>query len=300
MASVTARRKCPDLIFVKPRFEVYKAVSRQIRDIFLDYTPLVEPLSLDEAYLDVTENLKGMTSATEIALDIRRRILETTGLTASAGVSYNKFLAKLASDYNKPNGQFVVTPKTGPAFIESLPVRKFHGVGPATAERMRKLRIETGADLRACSLMFLTQHFGSSGEWYYWIARGVDPRRVRPDRERKSVGAETTFFEDLSEIGTARDGLLPLIDKVWRHCDANGLYGRTITVKIKYSDFHQVTRSHTSRKTVASLAALRDRSFALLDSVFPVKKGIRLLGVTVSSFPEGHESEDEPQLSFDL
>jgi len=300
MASVTARRKCPDLIFVKPRFEVYKAVSRQIRDIFLDYTPLVEPLSLDEAYLDVTENLKGMASATEIALEIRRRILETTGLTASAGVSYNKFLAKLASDHNKPNGQFVVTPKIGPAFIESLPVRKFHGIGPATAERMRKLGIETGADLRARSLMFMSQHFGSSGEWYYWIARAVDPRRVRPDRERKSVGAETTFFEDLSEIGTARGGLLPLIDKVWRHCDANRLYGRTITVKIKYSDFHQVTRSHTGRQAIASLANLRDRSFALLDSVFPLQKGIRLLGVTVSSFPEGHGEEDEPQLSFDL
>ncbi len=300
MPSVTARRKCPELIFVKPRFEVYKAVSRQIRDIFLDYTPLVEPLSLDEAYLDVTENLKGMTSATEIALEIRRRILDTTGLTASAGISYNKFLAKLASDYNKPNGQFVVTPKTGPAFIESLPVRKFHGVGPATAERMRKLGIETGADLRAKSLMFLSQHFGSSGEWYYWISRAVDPRRVRPDRERKSVGAETTFFQDLSEIGTARDGLMPLIEKVWRHCDGNALHGRTVTVKVKYSDFHQVTRSHTGRKAVTSLAELREQSFALLDSVFPVQKGIRLLGVTVSSFPDLHDDEDQPQLSFDL
>jgi DNA polymerase-4 len=300
MASVTARRKCPELIFVKPRFEVYKAVSRQIRDIFLDYTPLVEPLSLDEAYLDVTENLKGMTSATEIAVEIRRRILEATGLTASAGVSYNKFLAKLASDYNKPNGQFVVTPKIGPAFIESLPVRKFHGVGPATAERMRKLGIETGADLRAKSLMFLTQHFGSSGEWYYWISRAVDPRRVRPDRERKSVGAETTFFQDLSDIGTARDGLMPLIEKVWRHCDANRLQGRTVTVKVKYSDFHQVTRAHTGRKAVASLEDLREQSFTLLDSVFPVQKGIRLLGVTVSSFADTHDMEQTSQLSFDL
>ncbi len=300
MASVTARRKCPELIFVKPRFEIYKTVSRQIRDIFLDYTPLVEPLSLDEAYLDVTENLKGMTSATEIALEIRRRILEATGLTASAGVSYNKFLAKLASDYNKPDGQFVVTPKIGPAFIESLPVRKFHGVGPATAERMRKLGIETGADLRAKSLMFLSQHFGSSGEWYYWISRAVDPRRVRPDRERKSVGAETTFFEDLSEIGTARDGLMPLVEKVWRHCDANGLQGRTVTVKVKYSDFHQVTRAHTSRRPLASLADLRQQSFTLLDSVFPVQKGIRLLGVTVSSFTDVQDVQDSSQLSFDL
>ncbi len=299
MASVTARRKCPELIFVKPRFDVYKAVSQQIRAIFLDYTALVEPLSLDEAYLDVTENFKGMNSATEIAKEIRARILEATGLTASAGVSYNKFLAKLASDYNKPNGQFVVTPKIGPAFIESLPVRKFHGVGPATAARMQALGIETGADLRAKPLDFLNRHFGSSGEWYYWISRGVDRRSVKPDRERKSVGAETTFFDDLSEVQAARDGLSPLIDKVWRHCEANELRGRTVTLKVKFSDFRQVTRSRTERGGVTSCEDVRRLCFDLLDGVFPVSKAIRLLGVTLSSFDEAAE-DDQVQLSLAL
>ena len=299
MASVTARRKCPELIFVKPRFDVYKSVSQQIRDIFLDYTSLVEPLSLDEAYLDVTENFKGMTSATEIAKEIRARILDATGLTASAGVSYNKFLAKLASDYNKPNGQFVVTPKIGPAFIESLPVRKFHGVGPATAARMQALGIETGADLRAKPLDFLNRHFGSSGEWYYWISRGVDRRQVKPDRERKSVGAETTFFDDLTEVQAARDGLSPLIDKVWRHCEANGLKGRTVTLKVKFSDFRQVTRSRTERSGVNSRDEVGSLCFDLLDGVFPVSKAIRLLGVTLSSFDEAAE-DDQAQLSLAL
>ena len=163
MPSVTAKRKCPDLIFVSPRFDVYRAVSQQIREIFADYTPLVEPLSLDEAYLDVTENRKGMEIATEIATEIRARIFATTGLTASAGISYNKFLAKMASDQRKPNGQFVITPKNGPAFVEALPVKKFHGVGPATAERMKRHGIETGRDLRDKSLAFLQQHFGMSG-----------------------------------------------------------------------------------------------------------------------------------------
>ena len=299
MASVTARRKCPDLIFVKPRFDVYKAVSQDIRNIFLDYTALVEPLSLDEASLDVTENFKGMTSATEIAREIRARILEATGLTASAGVSYNKFLAKLASDYNKPNGQFVVTPKIGPAFIESLPVRKFHGVGPATAARMQALGIETGADLRDKSLDFLNRHFGSSGSWYYWISRGVDRRQVKPDRERKSVGAETTFFDDIADLEAAKDGILPLIDKVCRHCDNNELRGRTVTLKVKFSDFRQVTRSRTERGGVSGVDEVRTLCFSLLEGVFPISKGIRLLGVTLSSFDEAGE-DDQAQLSLAL
>lgn len=186
MPSVTAARKCPDLIFVKPRFEVYREVSQQIRSIFAEYTPLVEPLSLDEAYLDVTENLKEMPIATEIALEIRAKIKTVTGLNASAGISYNKFLAKMASDLNKPDGQAVITPKNGPAFVEQLAVKKFHGVGPATAEKMHRLGIEMGVDLKARSLPFLTQHFGKSGPYLYGIARGIDNRQVRPDRVRKS------------------------------------------------------------------------------------------------------------------
>ncbi len=197
MPSVTAKRRCPDLIFVNPRFDAYKAVSRQIRAIFAEHTSIIEPLSLDEAYLDVTENLKGIASATRIAEEIRAKIRAETGLTASAGVSYNKFLAKLASDYRKPDGIFVITPNMGPAFVETLQVGKFHGVGPATTAKMNRFGIKTGLDLRAQSLAFLQRHFGKSGPYYYWIARGVDDRRVRADRIRKSIGAESTFFDDL-------------------------------------------------------------------------------------------------------
>ena len=201
LPSVTAKRRCPDLIFVAPRFDVYKAVSLQIREIFAEYTPIIEPLSLDEAYLDVTENLKGIASATEIAEDIRAKIRRETNLTASAGVSYNKFLAKLASDHRKPDGLFVITPKMGPAFVENLPVGKFHGVGPATTAKMNRLGIENGLDLRAQTLPFLRQHFGKFGPYYYWIARGIDERPVRADRVRKSIGAENTFSQDLHRSG---------------------------------------------------------------------------------------------------
>src|SRR6202047_4831264 len=194
MPSITAKRKCPDLIFVKARFDAYKAISLQIREIFAEYTPIIEPLSLDEAYLDVTENLKGISSATQIAEEIRARIRAETELTASAGVSYNKFLAKIASDHRKPDGLFVITPKMGPAFVETLPVGRFHGVGPATTAKMNRLGIETGLDLREQTMPFLQQHFGKPGPYYYWIARGVDERPVRADRIRKSLGAENTFF----------------------------------------------------------------------------------------------------------
>ena len=205
MPSVIAKRKCADLLFVKPRFDVYKAVSLQIRNIFAEYTPIIEPLSLDEAYLDVTENLKGIVSATWIAEEIRARIRAETELTASAGVSYNKLLAKLASDHRKPDGLFVITPKMGPKFVETLPVRKFHGVGPATGKKMEQLGIKTGLELRAKTLAFLQQQFGKAGSYYYWAARGVDERPVRADRARKSVGAENTFPVDLFTYEAARD-----------------------------------------------------------------------------------------------
>jgi DNA polymerase-4 len=197
--SITAHRQCPALIFVAPRFDVYRAVSMQIREIFAEYTPLIEPLSLDEAYLDVTENLKGLPTAVATATEIRHRILEATDLTASAGISYNKFLAKLASDYRKPNGQFVITPDKGASFVENLAVGKFHGIGPVTAEKMNRLGIQTGADLRSKSVDFLVTHFGKSGPWYYAISRGEDDRPVRANRERKSSGSETTFAEDLTD-----------------------------------------------------------------------------------------------------
>src|SRR5260370_4301247 len=214
MPSLIAKRKCPELIFVKPRFDAYKAISLQIGEIFAEYTPIIEPLSLDEAYLDVTKNLKGIISATKIAEEIRARIRAETELTASAGVSYNKFLAKLASDHRKPNGLFVITPEMGPVFVETLPVRKFHGVGPATAKKMKRIGIETGLDLRARTLAFLQQHFGKTCSYYYCASRGLDDRPVRADRIRKSIGAENTFPADLFTYEAARDALRGTIDIV--------------------------------------------------------------------------------------
>jgi DNA polymerase-4 len=283
MPSVIARRKCPDLIFIKPRFETYKAVSAQIRSIFAEYTPIIEPLSLDEAYLDVTENLKGIVSATWIAEEIRARIRAETQLTASAGVSYNKFLAKLASDHKKPDGLFVITPEMGPPFVETLAVRKFHGVGPATAGKMEQLGIRTGLDLRAQTLLFLQQHFGKAGSYYYWAARGIDERPVRADRIRKSVGAENTFPVDLVAYDAARDQLREIIDKVWGYCERSETRGRTVTLKVKFANFRQITRRRTGQTPIGTRDELEQLSNALLEPLFPVARGIRLLGVSLSS-----------------
>lgn len=299
MPSVTASRKCPELVFVKPRLDVYKAVSQQIRGIFAGHTLLIEPLSLDEAYLDVTENLQGIASATEIAEMIRAKIKAETGLTASAGVSYNKFLAKLASDQNKPDGIFVITPKMGPDFVEKLPVRKFHGVGPATTAKMNALGIETGLDLKACPLTFLQEQFGKSGPYYYWIARGVDERPVRANRTRKSVGAENTFPQDIITHEAARQALLPVIEKVWRYCESNGIRARTVTLKLKYADFVQITRSRSAPEFVTSQADMTRLAESLLEPLWPFRKGVRLLGVTLSSL-DGDHPDDARQLSFEI
>ncbi len=301
MPSVTAKRKCPDLIFVKPRFDVYKSVSGQIREIFAEYTPLIEPLSLDEAYLDVTENLMGMEIATEIALEIRAKIKAATGLNASAGISYNKFLAKMASDLNKPNGQAVLTPRVGPRFVETLPVKKFHGVGPATAEKMHRLGIQTGADLKERDLQFLINHFGKSGPYFYGIARGIDERRVKPDRVRKSIGAEDTFAEDIHSFEPALEGLRPLVAKVWRYCQTHNIRGKTVTLKVKYSDFNQITRAKTADKPAASETEIEDIIALLLRPVFPAQKSIRLLGVTLSSLEQAGEGPtDDLQFALPL
>ncbi|MBB1248559.1 DNA polymerase IV [Rhizobium sp. G21] len=297
MPSVTAARKCPDIIFVKPRFEVYRAVSQQIREIFADYTPLIEPLSLDEAYLDVTDNLKSMPIATEIAEEIRARIKAATGLNASAGISYNKFLAKMASDLNKPNGQAVITPKNGPAFVESLAVSKFHGVGPATAEKMHRLGIETGADLKAKSLEFLAAHFGKSGPYFYGIARGVDNRQVKPDRERKSVGAEDTFAEDLVALYDAQSEIAPLVAKVWSYCQKHGISAKTVMVKIKFSDFQQITRSRTIERPLSDHQDIEQIARQLIETAFPFRKPVRLLGVTLSNLGEKSQPT-QAQLDF--
>src|SRR3954467_15141998 len=298
MPSITAKRKCPEVIFVKPRFDTYKAISLQIREIFAAYTPIIEPLSLDEAYLDVTENLKGISLATQIAEEIRGRIRAETELTASAGVSYNKFLAKLASDHRKPDGLFVITPKMGPAFVESLPVRKFHGIGPATARKMEQLGIRTGLDLRAQTLEFLQQHFGKAGSYYYWVARGIDERPVRADRIRKSVGAENTFSVDLFTYEAARDQLRDIIDTVWSYCERSGTRGRTVTLKIKFANFRQITRSRTGQVSIATRVELEQLGNALLEPLFPVAKGIRLLGISLSSLLTGEH--DDKRKAADL
>jgi DNA polymerase-4 len=300
MPSVTAKRKCPDLIFVPPRFDVYKAVSQQIREIFAEYTPLIEPLSLDEAYLDVTENLKGMDIATQIALEIRAEIKAVTGLNASAGISYNKFLAKMASDLNKPNGQAVITPKNGPAFVEALRVKKFHGVGPATAERMRKYGIETGLDLKEKTLEFLVEHFGKSGPYFYGIARGIDERQVKPNRIRKSVGAEDTFVEDIADLDLAIAELKPLTEKLWRYCEAQGISAKTVTVKIKYSDFTQATRSRTGSLAFVGIPDVLAAASDLLATVYPFKRPVRLLGVTLSTLTTSEIGNARSQSQLDL
>src|SRR5207302_1742294 len=268
----------------------------QIREIFAYYTPIIEPLSLDEAYLDVTENLKGIISATKTAEEIRERIRAETGLTASAGVSYNKFLAKIASDHKKPDGLFVITPEMGPTFVETLPVRKFHGVGPATAKKMAGLGIATGLDLRAENLAFLQQHFGKAGAYYYWAARGIDERPVRADRIRKSVGAENTFPADLLTYEAARDALREIVDKVWEYCEGSGIRGRTVTLKVKFANFQQITRSRTGQMQISTRSELEQLSNALLEPFFPVARGVRLLGVSLSSLAEA--SEGQPEFSL--
>jgi DNA polymerase-4 len=284
MPSVMALRKCPDIVFVRPRFDVYRAVSAQIHEVFAEYTDLIEPLSLDEAYLDVTANRRGLPTASATAREIRARIKDVTGLNASAGISYCKFLAKLASDHRKPNGQFAIPPERGEAFIAALPIKKFHGVGPKTAERMNALGIFPGAVLRAQSLSDLQHHFRKSGAWYYAISRGEDHRAVNPNRIRKSSGSETTFKEDLVEPSAIEDGVRAMADEVWDWCEKAQEFGRTVTVKIKWADFQQATRSRTLPASVQTHDALRAVSVELVRSVFPPTKGIRLLGVAVSGF----------------
>jgi DNA polymerase IV len=282
MPSVTARRKCPDLIFVKPRFDIYKEVSLQTRAIFAEHTAIIEPLSLDEAYLDVTENLQGIESATEIAEQIRAKIRAETQLTASAGVSYNKFLAKLASDYRKPDGLFVITPAMGPSFVEALPVERFHGVGPATAAKMKELGVFTALDLRAKDEAFLLKHFGKAGRHFYCICRGIDHRPVLPNRIRKSVGAEKTFSRDLTSLADMRAELGPLVDKVWHYCHSTGVRGRTVTLKVKFADFQIITRSQSRVAPISDRWTLASISAELLAAQFPMRKGVRLIGVSLS------------------
>lgn len=299
MASSTAIRKCPDLLFVKPRFEAYKAVSNQIRSVFAQFTSLIEPLSLDEAYLDVTDTLTDQRTATQTAQAIKEQIKQETGLTASAGVSYNKFLAKLASDYRKPDGLFVIKPHQGLAFVEGLTVGQFHGIGSVTAAKMNQMGIFTGLDLRQKSEAFLLEHFGKVGHHYYSIARAIDTRPVTPDRERKSVGSENTFEQDLTDYADLETELDPLIKSVWAYCQRTGTVGRTVTLKVKYADFQQITRSRTALSAITDQSVFTRISLDLLASLLPLPKGVRLLGVSLSSL-QSTAMIPGGQLSLDL
>src|SRR6202522_1122959 len=291
MPSTVAIRKCAELVFVPPRFDVYREVSKQVQAIFKEYTPLVEPLSLDEAYLDVTDNLRGVPTAWETAKQIRARIHSETNLTASAGISCNKFLAKIASDLRKPNGQFAIMPDQAEAFVATFPVAKFHGVGPKTAARMHALGIETGADLRRQTLDFLQRNFGKAGSWYHEIARGQDDRPVQADRERKSSGSETTFSKDLTDPVQIEAGVIAMTDDVWAWCEKVNACGRTVTVKIKWADFQISTRSRSVEMPIQTREKLHELALDLLRSVFPPPKGIRLVGVTLSNFQSQATSE---------
>jgi DNA polymerase-4 len=299
MPSVTAKRCCPGLIFVKPRFDVYRSVSQQIRSIFGDYTDLVEPLSLDEAYLDVTEDRRGLGSARAIAEDIRRRIREECQLTASAGVSYCKFIAKLASDHRKPDGLCVITPEKGPDFVASLPVARFHGIGPVTARKMERLGIHTGADLRDWTLPALQASFGSSADWYWRICRGIDEREVRPDRPYKSVSAERTFDEDLRDPERLSAELERIAGYAWDRIERARVAGRTVTLKVKFGDFTIITRSKSFSSMIPDRAAFTAAGQALLAALHPLPRGIRLLGLGLHNLAED-EFEAPLQLGLEI
>ncbi len=304
MPSVQAARLCPGLIFRPPRFPAYREVSHQIRAIFHDYTQAVEPLALDEAYLDVSQDLKGIGSATHIAELIRARIRAETGLTASAGVSYNKFLAKLASDQNKPDGICIIRPGEGTAFVAALPVRRFHGVGPRGAEKMARLGIVTGADLREKDIAFLREHFGAQADYLYRAVRGIDLRAVSADRQRKSLGGERTFDRDIATGPGLREALEGIIEIVWTRIEAAGTRGRTVTLKLRLSDFSLHTRARSLPQPVADRAEFARLAHAILDEVLPLALPVRLMGLTLSALageepaPVAGEGEGGGQLAL--
>ncbi|WP_430009303.1 DNA polymerase IV [Methylophaga lonarensis] len=298
MACSRAYRLCPQAVFVRPRFEAYREVSQQIREIFWRYASQVEPLSLDEAYLDVTYTEAFNGSATLIAKAIKQEILAETGLTASAGVSYNKFLAKIASDMDKPNGLYLILPEQGEQFVSTLPIGKFHGIGPATEAKMKKLGIHTGHDLRQKSLVELTEHFGKSGQYYFNIARAIDERPVRSQRIRKSLGKETTFAEDILSVPELTQILLELAEQVLESLSKHQLKGKTVTVKVKYANFQQVTRSQTLDHSIG-FADLQEWIPALLARTEAGHQPVRLVGLSLSGF-EAPVVDDKGQAQLDL
>ena len=291
MPSRYAIAKCPNLIFVKPRFEVYRAVSIQIHDVFKRYTDIVEPVALDEAYLDVTENKRGLPYASNVAQHIRREIFQATNLTASAGISINKFLAKIASGENKPNGMTVILPEDAEAFVESLPIEKFHGIGRVTAAKMKSLGIRTGADLKKCDRYSLVKSFGKVGNYYYNIARAKDNRAVEANRIRKSIGAENSFAENLTDEETILIKLKQIAITLVERIERNQASGRTLTVKVKFSDYRQITRSRTFDSCINSLDTIVPEAAKLLEIVELKEKSIRLLGISLSNLDGAKKSE---------
>ncbi|MFK7756693.1 MAG: DNA polymerase IV, partial [Flavobacteriales bacterium] len=299
MPSITASRLCPELIFVRHRFDVYKQVSQQIRAIFHEYTDLVEPLSLDEAFLDVTTNKLNFPSASMIASEIRWKIHKETGLTASAGISVNKFLAKVASDINKPNGQTLVAPDGIDQFIAELPIKKFFGVGKVTAQKMHDLGIHTGLDLQRFTRPELVRHFGKSGAYYFNICRGIDNRPVKPDRITKSVSAENTFSENLTELEPMLNAIASISESVSQRLKKSDLKGKTVTVKVKDHEFNLTTRSRTVDEFLDNSADIYSLASQLL-SDNPPAEPIRLLGVGVSNLNVKESKSIKGQLTLEF
>lgn len=293
MPSRMAYEKCPHIVFVKPRFTRYKEVSQQIRQIFYEYTDLVEPLSLDEAYLDVTENKAGISSAAKIAKEIKRKILQTTGLTASAGIAMNKFLAKIASDINKPDGCTLILPEHSDDFIAGLPIEKFFGIGKATSEKMHQLGIHSGAELRQFDRLDLVRWFGKMGHYYFEIVRGMDDRPVIPNRERKSISAETTFDVDIPSIDHCRSEIMRLSDRVTASAASLGVKGRTVSIKIRFSDFTTLQKQKSFPEATNDQEFIRSVAMELLDYFSDQYRPVRLLGVGLHNFEHYREGQME-------
>ena len=283
LSSRVALQRCPHLIFVPPRFDVYRSISGQIRAIFERHTDLIEPVALDEAYLDVTENKLGLPYATTIARAIRASIFKETGLTASAGISFNKFLAKMASGLNKPNGLTVILPEQAETFVESLPIEKFHGIGKVSATKMHELNVHTGADLKQRSELELVQHFGKVGHHYFKIARAQDDRIVEANRVRKSVGAETSYAQDLSDRAVMLHELETIAETVYQRLERHQTGGRTITLKVKFADYQQITRSRTVISEIREVATIVSLAQELFEAVELEGRNVRLLGISLSN-----------------
>jgi len=297
LPSRTAAQRCPHLIFIKPRFDAYRAASLQIREIFFDYTDLVEPLSLDEAYLDVTQDKRGIGSATLIAKEIKQRIKDNVGLTASAGISINKFLAKIASDLDKPDGLSLIAPDQAVAFLEKLPIEEFYGVGPATATKMKALGIETGADLKRWEKEKLVAAFGKVGSYYYQVVRSQDNRPVNPNRIRKSIGAEKSFFEDLRTLEEMSAALVNIAEDVHQRLVKNKRSGYTLTLKIKYNNYDTITRSRTLESPIQAVSDILPLAQTLLKTHLTPNRPVRLLGITLSNLSD---ADSHKQLSLGL